>query len=135
MRSSRGQDIAARCYGPIRQVSTGELVSGGGFGGRELYSDHDKAVFDATRPLVFNAIPDLGTARPDFLYRALMVEFLSITRELRRDEAPFWSEFAARPGGSSGPCLMRPWRESEISRRFSSNGPHARRICQVGERA
>jgi hypothetical protein len=49
---------------------------------------------DATRPLVFNTIPDLGTARPDFLDRALIVEFLSITPEIRRDEAQFWSEFS-----------------------------------------
>lgn len=40
------------------------LATGGGFGGRELYSDYDAAVFDATRPLVFNSIPDLGAARP-----------------------------------------------------------------------
>jgi hypothetical protein len=72
------------------------LATGGGFGGRQLYSDHDEAIFDATRPLVFNAIPDLGTARPDFLDRALIVEFLSITPEIRRDEAQFWCEFSDR---------------------------------------
>src|SRR5271169_5503149 len=72
------------------------LATGGGFGGRELYSDHDEAIFDATRPLVFNAIPDLGTARPDFLDRALIVEFLSIKPEIRRDEAQFWREFLER---------------------------------------
>src|SRR5260221_1908641 len=72
------------------------LATGGGFGGRELYSDHDEAIFDATRPLVFNAIPDLGTARPDFLDRALIVEFLSITPEIRLAEARFWSEFSER---------------------------------------
>ena len=72
------------------------LATGGGFGGRQLYSDHDEAIFDATRPLVFNAIPDLGTARPDFLDRALIVEFMSITPELRRDEAQFWREFSER---------------------------------------
>ena len=72
------------------------LATGGGFGGRQLYSDHDEAIFDATRPLVFNAIPDLGTARPDFLDRALIVEFLSIKPEIRRDEAQFWREFSAR---------------------------------------
>ena len=72
------------------------LATGGGFGGRELYSDHDEAIFDATRPLVFNAIPDLGTARPDFLDRALIVEFLSIRPEIRRDKARFWSEFSER---------------------------------------
>jgi hypothetical protein len=74
------------------------LATGGGFGGRELYSDHDEAIFDATRPLVLNAIPDLGTARPDFLDRALIVEFLDIKPEMRRDEGRFWREFeGARP--------------------------------------
>jgi hypothetical protein len=74
------------------------LATGGGFGGRELYSDHDEAVFDATRPLVFNAIPDLGAARPDFLDRAVIVEFLDMKPEMRRDEAQFWREFElARP--------------------------------------
>jgi hypothetical protein len=74
------------------------LATGGGFGGRELYSDHDEAVFDATRPLVFNAIPDLGAARPDFLDRALIVDFLDIKPEMRRDEGRFWCEFEdARP--------------------------------------
>ena len=74
------------------------LATGGGFGGRELYSDHDEAIFDATRPLVFNAIPDLGAARPDFLDRAVIVEFLDMKPEMRRDEAQFWREFEeARP--------------------------------------
>ena len=72
------------------------LATGGGFGGRELYSDHDEAIFDATRPLIFNAIPDLGTARPDFLDRALIVEFLSIKPEIRRYEGQFWGEFSER---------------------------------------
>ena len=69
------------------------LATGGGFGGRELYSDHDEAVFDATRPLVLNAIPDLGAARPDFLDRALIVEFNDIKPEQRRDERQFWIGF------------------------------------------
>ena len=74
------------------------LATGGGFGGRELYSDYDEAVFDATRPLVFNAIPDLGAARPDFLDRTLIIEFHDITPDLRRDESQFWRQFeAARP--------------------------------------
>ena len=74
------------------------LATGGGFGGRELYSDHDEAIFDATRPLVFNAISDLGTARPDFLDRALIIEFQDMKPEMRRDEAQFWREFEeARP--------------------------------------
>ena len=74
------------------------LATGGGFGGRQLYSDHDEAIFDATRPLVFNAIPDLGAARPDFLDRAVIVEFSELKPEVRCDEAQFWHEFElARP--------------------------------------
>jgi hypothetical protein len=74
------------------------LATGGGFGGRQLYSDHDQALFDATRPLMFNAIPDLGAARPDFLDRAVIVEFFDIAADRRRDEAEFWREFeGARP--------------------------------------
>jgi hypothetical protein len=69
------------------------LATGGGFGGRELYSDHDQAVFDAIRPMMFNAIPDLGAARPDFLDRTLIVEFSELKPEIRRDEAQFWREF------------------------------------------
>lgn len=69
------------------------LATGGGFGGRELYSDYDEAVFDATRPLVFNAIPDLGVTRPDFLDRAIIIEFHDIKPHARRDERRFWREF------------------------------------------
>jgi hypothetical protein len=69
------------------------LATGGGFRGRELYTDHEEAIFDATRPMVFNAIPELGAARPDFLDRALIVEFLEMRPQMRRDEAQFWREF------------------------------------------
>ena len=69
------------------------LATGGGFGGRELYSDHDEAIFDAIRPMVFNAIPDLGAARLDFLDHAVIVEFLDMKPAMRRDEAQFWREF------------------------------------------
>ncbi len=81
------------------------LATGGGFGGRELYSDHDEAVFDATRPLIFNAIPDLGAARPDFLDRALIVEFNDIKPEQRRDERQFWYEFEVARSGILGALL------------------------------
>ncbi len=74
------------------------LATGGGFGGRELYSDYDEAIFDATRPLVFNAIPDLGATRPDFLDRSLIIDFRDIEPKARRDERQFWRDFeAARP--------------------------------------
>ena len=95
-RSVAGQG-SRRCGGPDRPEELADaacrLATGGGFGGRDLYSDHDEATFDATRPIVFNAIPDLGAARPDFLDRALIVEFPDMTPEMRRDEAQFWSDF------------------------------------------
>jgi hypothetical protein len=40
--------------------------------------------------------PDLGAARPDFLDRALMVEFSGIRPEMRRDEGRFWGELEAK---------------------------------------
>src|SRR5271155_1274262 len=74
------------------------LATGGGVGRREHYSDYDETDFYRTRPMVFNAIPALGAARPDFLDRALIVEFLDMKPEMRRDEAQFWREFEeARP--------------------------------------
>jgi hypothetical protein len=81
------------------------LATGGGFGGRQLYSDHDQAVFDAIRPMVFNAIPDLGAARPDFLDRTLMVEFSELKPEMRCDEARFWREFDGARGRILGALL------------------------------
>ena len=87
------------------------LAIGGGFGGRELYSDHDEAIFDATRPMVFNAIPDLGAARPDFLDRAVIVEFLDMKPVMRRDEAQFWREFEEVRPESWVHCSMPPRRD------------------------
>ena len=47
---------------------------------------------------MFNAIPDLGATRPDFLDRSLIIDFHDIKPEARRDERLFWREFeAARP--------------------------------------
>jgi putative DNA primase/helicase len=68
-------------------------------------ANHDEAVFDATRPLVFNAIPDFGSTGRDFLDRALIVEFLGIKPEMRRDEQEFWGEFSEKRPRSLGALL------------------------------
>jgi putative DNA primase/helicase len=81
------------------------LTTGGGFGGWQLYSDHDQAVFDAIRPPVFNAIPDLGAAQPDFLDRTLMVELSELQPGRRCDEARFWREFDGARGRILGGLL------------------------------
>jgi hypothetical protein len=74
------------------------LATGGGFGGRELYTNSDEALFEATRPVLLNAIPDLGAARSDFLDRSIILELPTIEPNNRRDEETFWKEFAvARP--------------------------------------
>jgi hypothetical protein len=74
------------------------LATGGGFGGRELYTNSDEALFEARRPVLLNAIPDLGAARSDFLDRSIILELPTIEPNNRRDEETFWKEFAvARP--------------------------------------
>jgi hypothetical protein len=37
------------------------LSTGGGFSARELYTDSDEVLFDATRPLILNGIADVAT--------------------------------------------------------------------------
>ena len=76
------------CFGNLSRLlndladAACRLATGSGFGGRQLYSDHDEAIFDATRPLVFNAIPHPGTARPEFSTVRLIVRLLSINPQI-----------------------------------------------------
>lgn len=99
------------CFDNLSQLSDEladaacRLSTGGGFGGRELYSDSDQAIFDAIRPLVLNAIPDLGCARPDFLDRSLVVELQDVAHERRRDEMLLWQEFEAKRARIIGALL------------------------------
>jgi len=73
------------------------LSTGGGFSARELYTDAEEVLFDATRPQLFNGITDVAT-RPDLLDRALVVTLPPIPEERRRPEAELWREFeVARP--------------------------------------
>ncbi len=85
-----------------------------------------EAVFDAIRPMVFNAIPDLGAARPDFLDRALIVEFSELKPEMRRDEARFWHEFElARPrilGALLNAATSWTWEPAKRQRSISCRG-------------
>ena len=59
---------------------------------RELYTDSEEALFDATRPLILNGIADVAT-RPDLLDRALPVTLAPISEAKRRPEAELWQEF------------------------------------------
>jgi hypothetical protein len=67
------------------------LATGGGFGGRQLYTNTEQALFEAKRPLLFNGIPDLGATRGDFPDRAIIVRLPQIVHRLPEEE--FWQHF------------------------------------------
>jgi len=73
------------------------LATGGGFAVRQLYTDQDEVLFDATRPVVLNGIEDIIT-RPDLADRALFLRLEPIPEERRRPEKELRAEFdKARP--------------------------------------
>jgi hypothetical protein len=68
------------------------LSTGGGFSARELYTDAEEVLFDATRPVILNGITDVAT-RPDLLDRSLIVTLPPIPEEERKPEAGLWRDF------------------------------------------
>ncbi|MCH8999527.1 MAG: hypothetical protein IID48_14870, partial [Proteobacteria bacterium] len=73
------------------------LATGGGFAVRQLYTDQDEVLFDATRPVVLNGIEDIVT-RPDLADRAIFLTLEPIPEERRRPEKELWAAFdKARP--------------------------------------
>jgi hypothetical protein len=68
------------------------LATGGGFAVRQLYTDQDEVLFDATRPVILNGIEDIVT-RPDLADRALFLTLEPISEERRRPEAELWAAF------------------------------------------
>jgi hypothetical protein len=70
------------------------LATGGGFAVRQLYTDQDEVLFDATRPVILNGIEDIVT-RPDLADRAVLLTLEPIPEERRRPEQELWAEFKA----------------------------------------
>jgi hypothetical protein len=70
------------------------LATGGGFAVRQLYTDQDEVLFDATRPVILNGIEDIVT-RPDLADRAVFLTLDPIPEERRRPEAELWAAFEA----------------------------------------
>ncbi len=68
------------------------LATGGGFAVRQLYTDQDEVLFDATRPVVLNGIEDIVT-RPDLADRAIFLTLEPILEERRRPEKELWAAF------------------------------------------
>jgi DNA polymerase-1 len=73
------------------------LATGAGLAKRALYTDGDEALFQATRPVVFNGIEELAR-RSDLLDRCLLLYLPKLPRGQRQKEKLFWLRFeAARP--------------------------------------
>jgi hypothetical protein len=70
------------------------LATGGGFAVRQLYTDQDEVLFEATRPVILNGIEDIVT-RPDLADRAMFLTLEPIAEERRRPEAELWAAFEA----------------------------------------
>ena len=70
------------------------LATGGGFAVRQLFTDQDEVLFEATRPVILNGIEDIVT-RPDLADRAVFLTLEPILEERRRPEAELWEEFNA----------------------------------------
>jgi hypothetical protein len=80
------------------------LATGGGFATRELYTDEDEVLFDATRPIIVNGIEEIAT-RGDLLDRTLLVTLPDISAAMRQAERKFWSAFEAERPGILGALL------------------------------
>jgi hypothetical protein len=68
------------------------LATGGGFGTRQLYTDDEEKLFDATRPVMINGIEDVAT-RPDLLDRSVGLTLAEIRDNKRKDERELWRQF------------------------------------------
>jgi hypothetical protein len=68
------------------------LATGGGFAARQLYTDQDEVLFDASRPVILNGIEDIVT-RPDLADRAIFLMLAPIPEDRRRSEAELWAAF------------------------------------------
>lgn len=68
------------------------LSTGGGFAVRQLYTDQDEVLFNATRPVILNGIEDVVT-RPDLADRAILLTLEPISEDQRRPENELWGDF------------------------------------------
>ena len=68
------------------------LATGGGFATRELFTDADETIFDATRPVIINGIGDIAD-RSDLIDRAVRLTLPTIPERRRRTEKAIWSAF------------------------------------------
>jgi hypothetical protein len=73
------------------------MATGGGQAERELYTDDDEKIIQASRMVILNGISDAST-RPDFLDRCLILRVAPIADSVRKAKEEVVSEFEkARP--------------------------------------
>ena len=73
------------------------LATGGSFSVRQLYTDDEEVLFEATRPILMNGIEDV-ISRPDLADRTIFLTLPAIPEEQRRPESELWRQFEiARP--------------------------------------
>lgn len=70
------------------------IATGGGFGTRKLHTNSEEVLFDATRPVLLNGIPDLAS-RPDLADRSIIVSLPVICEAERKYEETIWDQFNA----------------------------------------
>jgi hypothetical protein len=71
------------------------LATGGGFATRQLYTDQDEVLIDATRAIILNGIEDF-VARPDLADRCLFLTLEPIADDVRDTEAALNKAFEAK---------------------------------------
>jgi hypothetical protein len=68
------------------------LATGGSFAVRQLYTDDEEVLFEATRPILLNGIEEV-ISRPDLGDRTIFLTLTPIGEAQRRPEAELWREF------------------------------------------
>ena len=67
---------------------------------RQLYTDDEEVLFEASRPVLLNGIEDV-ISRPDLGDRAIFLALAPIAELNRRPEAEHWREFE-----TARPCIL-----------------------------
>jgi hypothetical protein len=107
----RGQDLVAYaknnpvlCFDNLSTISPYladdlcRLATGGGLGGRRLYTDDAEATFNARRPMVLTGINDVAT-RGDLADRTIVIHLEKIPSTGRRTDAEIRKDFGdTHPG-------------------------------------
>jgi hypothetical protein len=70
------------------------LVSGGGWAARALYTNEERSVISAQRPVILNGIDEF-VRRGDLIDRAVFLHLKTIPGKQRRSEEEFWKAFEA----------------------------------------